>query len=341
MCTRHLSQRAARVVPMLLVVAATTALPALGTADILPYSQNFEAMAPTDPGALGADGWLVYGNVFSPSMAYLYGYGPNPAPNNQPPGPPGPAFSQVVGGQGGASQGAVQKAVISDYENTGHSAGNWIESNVYQERTIGAANVGQTWYFEFDAKKGDLAGATRAIAFIKTLDPSNGYALTNFIQRNMTGIPVTWQRYWLRLTIDASLVGQLFQFGFASTATNYEPSSVFYDNIDVTRTPTVDAPLAGATGPRLELRARGNPAAGTGAQVLAFAVPRQSRVSVRVYDVKGALVTTLLDRVLQPGNAEVTWRGDDANGGAVSAGLYWAEVEAGEQRAVVKLSRLR
>jgi hypothetical protein len=33
------------------------------------------------------------------------------------------------------------------------------------------------------------------------------------------------------LFIDAGLVGQVLQFGFLSTATNFEPTAVFYDNV--------------------------------------------------------------------------------------------------------------
>ena len=37
----------------------------------------------------------------------------------------------------------------------------------------------------------------------------------------------------IRLPIDAGLVGQLLQVGFSSTATLYQPSGNFYDNVEV------------------------------------------------------------------------------------------------------------
>jgi hypothetical protein len=55
---------------------------------------------------------------------------------------------------------------------------------------------------------------------------------TNFITVDMTNTPVTWQPYSLTITIDDSLPGQVLQIGFSSTATNYEGSGVFYDNIN-------------------------------------------------------------------------------------------------------------
>ena len=205
-------------------VALVCLLPAAVLA-LQPYNQNFESLNPADPAALSADGWLVYGNVFGPDMGYWYGYGVFPAPNT------GQAFCAVVSGEGGAEQGNNQLSVFSDYNNTDHANGAWIEANVFQEQSILAGNAGETWTFSFDAKRGNLAGGTTAKAFIKTLDPAQGYATTNFIFVDMTAIPTTWNTYSVSLAINSGLVGQLFQFGFLSLATHYEGSGVFYDNI--------------------------------------------------------------------------------------------------------------
>jgi hypothetical protein len=199
-------------------------VPAAASA-MLPYSQDFEGLVQSDTGALAGDGWLVFGNVFGPDWAYWYGYGPYPAPND------GAAFCAIVIGQGGTEQGDQQLSVYSDYANGDHGNGAWIESNVFQERTVGAEDVGDVWLFDFDAKRGNLAGSSTAAAFIKTLDPNAGYAMTNYITLDMTAIPDTWAPYSLEISIDASLEGQILQFGFTNTATNYEPSAIFYDNV--------------------------------------------------------------------------------------------------------------
>ena len=199
-------------------------LPVTGLA-LTPYSQDFEALDQGDPAALADDGWLVFGNVFGPDWSYWYGYGTFPAPNG------GAAFSAIVVGEGGSEQGDQQLSVYSDYNNTDHGNGAYIEANVFQEQVIDAGAVGQTWIFVFHAKLGNLEGETTALAFIKTLDPASGFAMTNFITEDMTNTPETWTGYFLSITIDEGLVGQILQFGFASTATNYEGSGVFYDNI--------------------------------------------------------------------------------------------------------------
>ncbi len=216
-----------------MAVAGLLAPATTSSATLSSYSENFEGLTQSAPGALSGSGWNTYVNVFSPDHStYFYGYG-FPSGNNDGHG------SGVASGQGGITQGAQQLVVYSDYGNNGaHAAGQQVETNIYQERTIGAADVGATWTFSFDAKRGDLAAPSSALAFIKTLDPANGYATTNFLFTDTTTLPTTWGTYSApSLTITPALVGQLFQFGFANTASNFVPSGEFYDNINVVPAP--------------------------------------------------------------------------------------------------------
>ena len=196
-------------------------------ADLAPYSQDFEGLVQTDPAALATNGWKVFGNVFGPDWSYWYGYGPFPAPNG------GPGFCGIDVGQGGPAQGAQQLVVYNDYNNGNHGDGSnaIIEANVFQEQTIGAGDVGRTWRFEFDARRGNIAAGSMAGAFFKTLDPAAGYALTNYIPIDLTAIPDAWGRYSLSIFIDPSLQGQILQFGFINWASSYQGSGIFYDNV--------------------------------------------------------------------------------------------------------------
>lgn len=201
-------------------------IPASGFA-LTAYNQDFEGLDMASIDALGNDGWLVYANVFGPDMAYWYGYGAFPAPND------GAAFSAIVDTEGGAEQGMQQLVTFSDYNNVDHAAGAYIEANVFQEQTVDAANVGETWVFTFQAKLGNIADNSTALAFIKTLDPGAGWATTNYITEDMTSTPGTWTEYSISLTIDAALEGQIFQIGFSNLATMYESSGIFYDNVNL------------------------------------------------------------------------------------------------------------
>ncbi|MBW2160165.1 MAG: hypothetical protein JRH14_09410, partial [Deltaproteobacteria bacterium] len=217
-----------------------------GSSLVCEYVQDFESLDQTSGTALSEDGWIVFANVFAPDgLTYLYGYGTNPAPNGT------GGFCSVALGEGGVDQGDQQLVIYSDYDNGDQAVGNRIEANTFHERAITAADVGQTLTFSFDAKRGNINSATdpkcipgdpevspnlpcdsTALAFIKTLDPAAGYATTNFITEDTTALPDAWNRYSLTLVIDAGLVGQLLQYGFSATASNYEPSGNFYDNVD-------------------------------------------------------------------------------------------------------------
>lgn len=225
--------------------------PTASWADLAPYSQDFEGLDQADPAALANDpqpfpnGWLVYGNVFGPhpNWWHWYGYGAFPAPNHD------YGFSSITSGEGGPAQGDQQLNIYSDYNNGDHAAA-WIESNVFQQREIGAADVGSTWRFEFDAKRGNIELDSTAAAFIKTLNPAAGWVTTNNLQEPMTYIPDTWDTYKIDIYIDPSLEGQVLQFGFVNWAAFYRGSAIFYDNVSFDL-----APL----GVSLDLRPEGCP----------------------------------------------------------------------------------
>jgi hypothetical protein len=195
--------------------------------------------------ALTDDGWSGFVNRFSPDGGtYLGGYSSSPGENEG-------GLAAIETGQGGVEQGDRQLVIISDYNNNpDQTAGNRVEANTYRERSITAADVGQTLTFSFDAKRGNINDPadnncintpnppcdSTALAFIKTL--TAGFVTTNFITEDTTAILATWNRYSISLAIDAGLVGQFLQVGFSATASNFEPSGVFYDNIVVTTSPT-------------------------------------------------------------------------------------------------------
>ncbi len=303
----------------LIPVAAAALLliaPVASHAALSAYTQSFESLVQADPNALASDGWLVFGNVFNGTTnAYLYGYGPYPAPNGT------GFFCGVDAGQGGPDQGLQQLSVYSDYNNTDHANGNWIESNVYREQTIAQSDVGSTWTFQFDAKLGNLAGASTAWAFIKTLDPANGYITTNFLQVSTTAIPTTWNTYSTQITITQGLVGQLFQIGFASRATHYEGSAVFYDNVVLSKNTTGVTP--GPVANRLDLRlASPNPVVGQAN--LDWSLPAAGNAELAVYDVTGRRVVSLFHGIADAGLHRATWDGRTSDGLRAPAGVYRA-----------------
>lgn len=312
-----------RRVRTLLAAALLAAVPAASSAAVTAYTQNFEGLVLASPTALSGDGWVVYGNVYTPGGTYLYGYGTFPAPNG------GTAFCSIDAGQGGTEQGAQQLSVYSDYNNIDHGNGNIVESNVFREQTIAAGDVGGLWTFQFDAKLGNLLPPSTATAFIKTLNPAAGWATTNHLFVNTTALPSTWGTYTLSLPITADLVGQILQIGFANRATGYVSSGVFYDNIYWFRSGTLDvgAPAAGV----FELRpAAPNPFHGT--TRLDFTLPQRGFADVTVYDVTGRRVASLFRGEAEAGPHVTTWDGRAADGSSAPAGVYHAVLQTSAGR---------
>ncbi len=303
----------ARAITFFAVGVLVCLIPAAGLA-LERYSQDFEGLSQPSASALADDGWQVFGNVSTPDGTYLYGYGPFPAPND------GAAFCQIVTGEGGPDQGAQQLSVFSDYENGDHGNGNIIESNVFQEQQIGPDDVGEAWVFEFQAKLGNLEGSSTALAFIKTLDPGSGYALTNFITEDMTSTPITWSGYALSIEIDPSLDGQIFQFGFLNTATNYEGAGIIYDNVVFNQISTTDVPDGSAA---IGATLRQNyPNPFNPMTRIEFALDRPGTVEINLFDLAGRRIATLHHGELGVGEHHVTWNGRTEGGNLAPAGHY-------------------
>jgi hypothetical protein len=61
---------------------------------------------------------------------------------------------------------------------------------------------------------------------------------------------------------------------------------------------------------------------------VAYHVPRESEVTIRVYDVSGRVVTTLVDGVVEPGRHAAVWNGRNDAGESVGSGIYFCTMEA-------------
>ena len=183
--------------------------------------------------------WKRYTSVWSDFVggAFLYDYQGAAANGASGVG----EMSAVATGEGGVDQGLQYLNVYSDYGNTGaHDAGQIIDVNIFQERIIVSDDIGSTLTFSADFKSPSTGGiadtvSATANAFIVTLDPGAGYARTNNVRFDTTTAdPNNWGSFSIEISLaDPALAGQILQFGFNNTATNYDPSGVFYDNLSL------------------------------------------------------------------------------------------------------------
>ncbi len=60
-----------------------------------------------------------------------------------------------------------------------------------------------------------------------------------------------------------------------------------------------------------------------------FAIPESRQVSLKIYDIAGRLVKTLLDEHREAGLYDVVWRGRDNADRTVATGVYFYRLESG------------
>ncbi len=61
---------------------------------------------------------------------------------------------------------------------------------------------------------------------------------------------------------------------------------------------------------------------------ISLALPTEGRVSLKVYNIMGQVVNTLIDEIMPAGYHEITWNGTDQNGDQVSSGVYFYKLES-------------
>ncbi len=75
---------------------------------------------------------------------------------------------------------------------------------------------------------------------------------------------------------------------------------------------------------------------------IAFTVPADAeRATLRIYDLSGRLVATLVDEPLAVGTHSVVWNGTDQDGTRLASGVYFARLNAGSGTAVTKMTLLK
>lgn len=78
-----------------------------------------------------------------------------------------------------------------------------------------------------------------------------------------------------------------------------------------------------------------------GSTRIAFALPREGKATLRVFDVQGRLVQTLVDGALPAGQHQVTWDGRNSRDGQAAAGVYFYRLQTDQGEATKKMLLIR
>jgi hypothetical protein len=74
---------------------------------------------------------------------------------------------------------------------------------------------------------------------------------------------------------------------------------------------------------------------------ISFVLPEKALVDLSVYNLRGQLVRTLVDEVLDEGISEAIWNGTDARGNPVASGVYFYRLRAGKNVMTKKMILLK
>ncbi len=152
---------------------------------------------------------------------------------------------------------------------------------------------------------------------------------------------------WREVTVDLAAFAGAVQLRWAFGSDGSVAREGWYiDDVKV----TTAAPAAAGDGAVRVLRpvlqaARPNPVAlaggGAATTVVRFALPREGRVSLAVYDAAGRLVRVLAQGFYAAGENAAVWDGRDQNGVPVAAGSYFCRLSAGDEHATQTLTVVR
>ncbi|NQV16729.1 T9SS type A sorting domain-containing protein, partial [bacterium] len=68
-----------------------------------------------------------------------------------------------------------------------------------------------------------------------------------------------------------------------------------------------------------------------------YELPERADVRLSIYDIQGHNIQNLVFETQQAGHYETQWDGTNNQGKQVSAGMYFARLQAGEYSSVVKM----
>ncbi len=74
---------------------------------------------------------------------------------------------------------------------------------------------------------------------------------------------------------------------------------------------------------------------------ISFNMPQKGHVSIKIYGLRGELVRTLIDDVVDAGQHSVTWNGTSNSGASVSSGVYFYEARYGNEVQVNKITMVK
>ncbi len=131
-------------------------------------------------------------------------------------------------------------------------------------------------------------------------------------------------------------------FGFPLYYMDHEQARVAAHKVmtDFGELAVAESPIESPQVSRLQLQ-QNRPNPSPGQTVIAYQIPHAGNVTLKIYNIIGQLVKTLVSERQSPGVYQVTWAGDDDRGRRVSNGVYFYQLQLDEQSRIQKMTLLR
>ena len=129
------------------------------------------------------------------------------------------------------STGSSVLNTYSDYNNSAFQPTGCVTPNIFREYTIQAGDEGDYEFSFTNEFPNDPANtAVSAQAFVKVLDPGNGFQDTRMgaLVQDVTG---SEGDKTISVTIAAADVGMILQYGFSNNSANYQETGMYYDDV--------------------------------------------------------------------------------------------------------------
>lgn len=109
----------------------------------------------------------------------------------------------------------------------------------------------------------------------------------------------------------------------------------YFDNVRLQAVKTTGKPPEDDIDISLRVDAAPNPF--NPSVTISYAMPKDGQIAVRIYDIQGRLVNTLIDGTVAAGPGQVTWRGTDQAGRSMATGVYFVLVVTPDETVSRKL----
>jgi len=90
-----------------------------------------------------------------------------------------------------------------------------------------------------------------------------------------------------------------------------------------------------------KLRARNYPNPFNPSTQIVYNLPRRGELTIKIYNIRGERVRTLLEEIVPAGPGAVIWDGNDDRGEAVASGVYFYELQALNQTTIHKMAMVK